>query len=105
MTKPFLGKMRRGLSRFLDILFAMDGGPSNLAKSVADRLYDDLTPTDRNFLRQRFGVGPETNSNLEEITVRCSATRQRIREIESKALIRLYCWEHRKFAYPPFNGA
>jgi hypothetical protein len=100
MAGPFLDRLRRGWVRILGILFAVDTGPSNLAESVADQLFAGLAPAQRILLRQRFGVGQQTNVNLEEIAWPFSATRRRIRGIESQALIRLYRWEARKFRLP-----
>lgn len=100
MREPFFGRFRRGLVRFLRTLFAVDPGPSNLAESVADLLFAKLTPDQRILLRHRFGVDQQTNANLEEIAWPFSATRRRIRGIESQALIRLYRWEARKSRLP-----
>lgn len=100
MAKPFSGRVLRGLWRLLRRAFAVDPGPANLAEEVADRLIARLTPKERMLLRQRFGVDPETNADLEQIGAHFSKTRQRIREIESAALIRLYRWEYRKHRSP-----
>lgn len=100
MAKPDSGGIWRGLRRLLRRAFAVDPGPANLAEEVADRLLARLTPQERMLLRKRFGVDPETNSDLEQFGAYFSETRQRIREIEAAALIRLYRWEEREYRLP-----
>ncbi len=98
MAAPVFRKIRRKIARFLNLIFCVEIGypPANLAESVADRLLDGLTPRERSVLRRRFGVDPETDLSLEEAHAHFSATRERVREIEAMALIRLYRWEDRK---------
>jgi RNA polymerase primary sigma factor len=48
-----------------------------------------LTPREEQVLRLRFGIGERTDFTLEEVGVRFAVTRERIRQIESKALRKL----------------
>jgi len=103
MAERVPGGLRRIWTWLLKILTA-DPGPSNLAESVADRLFDNLTPEQRTKLRLRFGVDADTSATLDEIAVQFANTRRRIREIESQALIRLYRWKYRKSRSPAVQG-
>lgn len=59
-----------------------------LQKSV-DSALADLTPREEKVLRMRFGIGEATHYSLEEIGLRFALTRERIRQIEIKALNKL----------------
>ena len=59
-----------------------------LRESVEDALAQ-LTPREEKVLRMRFGIGEPTHYSLEEIGSRFSLTRERIRQIEIKALRKL----------------
>ncbi len=48
-----------------------------------------LTPREEQVLRLRFGIGERTDHTLEEVGARFAVTRERIRQIESKALRKL----------------
>ena len=48
-----------------------------------------LTPREERVLRMRFGIGMNTDHTLEEVGQQFSATRERIRQIEAKALRKL----------------
>ena len=48
-----------------------------------------LTPREERVLRLRFGIGEETSSTLEEVGHEFDVTRERIRQIEAKALAKL----------------
>lgn len=103
MAERVPGGLRRIWTWFRRIL-ATDPGPSNLAESVADRLFDNLTPQQRTILRMRFGVDPDTSAKLEESAAQFSTARWHIRKIESQALIRLYRWKYRKARSPAVQG-
>ena len=46
-----------------------------------------LTPREERVLRMRFGIGMNTDHTLEEVGQQFSVTRERIRQIEAKALV------------------
>ncbi|CAN5587255.1 hypothetical protein BH09MYX1_BH09MYX1_48950 [soil metagenome] len=54
-----------------------------------DRLLSTLTPRERRILCMRFGIGEKSEHTLEEFGTKFSVTRERIRQIEAKALKRL----------------
>ena len=53
------------------------------------KFYPHLTPREERVLRMRFGVGMNTDHTLEEVGLQFSVTRERIRQIEAKALRKL----------------
>jgi RNA polymerase primary sigma factor len=61
---------------------------SALAESLAEALAD-LTPREQQILRMRFGIGGATDHTLEEVGKVFGVTRERIRQIEAKALEKL----------------
>jgi len=58
-------------------------------KSQADSVLRTLTPREAEVLRRRFGMGDGTEHTLEEVGKAFNVTRERIRQIESKALRKL----------------
>src|SRR4029079_2742296 len=61
---------------------------SNLRAS-ATRVLASLTPREERILRMRFGIGMNKDHTLEEVGKQFSVTRERIRQIEAKALRKL----------------
>ena len=61
---------------------------SNLSASTT-KILATLTPREERVLRMRFGVGMNTDHTLEEVGLQFSVTRERIRQIEAKALRKL----------------
>jgi RNA polymerase primary sigma factor len=61
---------------------------SNLSESTT-KILASLTPREERVLRMRFGVGMNTDHTLEEVGLQFSVTRERIRQIEAKALRKL----------------
>ncbi len=61
---------------------------SNL-KETTTRVLSSLTPREERVLRMRFGIGMNTDHTLEEVGQQFSVTRERIRQIEAKALRKL----------------
>jgi RNA polymerase primary sigma factor len=61
---------------------------SNLRETTT-RLLASLTPREERILRMRFGIGMNTDHTLEEVGQQFSVTRERIRQIEAKALRKL----------------
>merc|ERR1711991_976595 len=60
----------------------------NLRESTT-RILASLTPREERVLRMRFGIGMNTDHTLEEVGQQFSVTRERIRQIEAKALRKL----------------
>ena len=61
---------------------------SNLSAATT-KILATLTPREERVLRMRFGVGMNTDHTLEEVGLQFSVTRERIRQIEAKALRKL----------------
>ena len=61
---------------------------SNLSESTT-KILASLTPREERVLRMRFGIGMNTDHTLEEVGLQFSVTRERIRQIEAKALRKL----------------
>lgn len=66
-----------------DVLLGQD-----LSTHVA-RALNDLSPREQEIIRSRFGLGGRTERTLEDLAMRFSVTRERIRQIEARALARL----------------
>jgi RNA polymerase primary sigma factor len=63
-----------------------------IARNLFDqtkRVLATLTPREEQVLRMRFGIGERTDHTLEEVGARFAVTRERIRQIEAKALRKL----------------
>ncbi len=68
--------------------------PSDLAireglKESMKKVLDSLTPREAKVIRMRFGIGMNTDHTLEEVGKQFDVTRERIRQIEAKALRKL----------------
>ena len=61
---------------------------ANLGESTT-KILATLTPREERVLRMRFGIGMNTDHTLEEVGLQFSVTRERIRQIEAKALRKL----------------
>jgi len=61
---------------------------SNLNEATT-KILATLTPREERVLRMRFGIGMNTDHTLEEVGLQFSVTRERIRQIEAKALRKL----------------
>ena len=61
---------------------------SNLSESTT-KILASLTPREERVLRMRFGIGMNSDHTLEEVGLQFSVTRERIRQIEAKALRKL----------------
>jgi RNA polymerase primary sigma factor len=62
---------------------------SNLRETTTRKVLATLTPREEQILRLRFGIGEKSDYTLEEVGQRFQVTRERIRQIEAKALRKL----------------
>ena len=67
----------------------LDAVISSDIKEHVDKVLQTLTPKEERVIRKRFGIGEEDSATLEEVGVEFDVTRERIRQIESKALRKL----------------
>lgn len=67
------------------------------AESVIEELLDTLTPNEADTLRKRYGLGGQDELTLEQCARMKGVTKERIRQIEAKALRKLRHPERRKF--------
>jgi RNA polymerase primary sigma factor len=58
-------------------------------KNATSEILETLTPREAKVLRMRFGIGMNTDHTLEEVGKQFDVTRERIRQIEAKALRKL----------------
>jgi RNA polymerase primary sigma factor len=68
------------------------------------RVLSSLTPREEQVLRLRFGIGERSDHTLEEVGVRFNVTRERIRQIESKALRKLRHLSRSRYLRSFFDG-
>jgi RNA polymerase primary sigma factor len=66
-----------------------DTAMSRCLRGVIDNLLEDLDLRASEVLRLRFGIGMESDYTLEEVGQKLGVTRERIRQIEAKALLKL----------------
>ena len=71
------------------VVSPVDAVVSNNLKEQTTGVLASLTPREEKVLRLRFGVGEESEHTLEEVGQKFAVTRERIRQIESKALRKL----------------
>ncbi len=97
LVLKWLRPVRRQIDNFADDLFIEDKSAilpidaaiqSNLREATT-RTLALLTPREERVLRMRFGIGMNTDHTLEEVGQQFSVTRERIRQIEAKALRKL----------------
>ncbi len=67
----------------------LDSAIQENLKETTTRVLSSLTPREERVLRMRFGIGMNTDHTLEEVGQQFSVTRERIRQIEAKALRKL----------------
>ena len=67
----------------------LDSAIQGNLKETTTRVLASLTPREERVLRMRFGIGMNTDHTLEEVGQQFSVTRERIRQIEAKALRKL----------------
>ena len=67
----------------------LDSAIQENLKETTTRVLSSLTPREERVLRMRFGIGMNSDHTLEEVGQQFSVTRERIRQIEAKALRKL----------------
>jgi len=67
----------------------LDSAIQENLRETTTRVLSSLTPREERVLRMRFGIGMNTDHTLEEVGQQFSVTRERIRQIEAKALRKL----------------
>ncbi len=67
----------------------LDAATQSSLRNTTTKILSSLTPREERVLRMRFGIGMNTDHTLEEVGQQFSVTRERIRQIEAKALRKL----------------
>ena len=73
----------------------IDAATENNLHDATDGVLSSLTAREAKVLRMRFGIGMNTDHTLEEVGKQFDVTRERIRQIEAKALRKLYILQDR----------
>ncbi len=73
----------------MSALLPVDAAIQSNLRETTTRVLASLTPREERVLRMRFGIGMNTDHTLEEVGQQFSVTRERIRQIEAKALRKL----------------
>jgi RNA polymerase primary sigma factor len=71
------------------VVLPLDAAIQSNLRETATRVLASLTPREERVVRMRFGLGMNSEHTLEEVGKRFSVTRERIRQIEAKALRKL----------------
>jgi len=72
-----------------NVILPLDSAIQDNLRETTTRVLSSLTPREERVLRMRFGIGMNTDHTLEEVGQQFSVTRERIRQIEAKALRKL----------------
>ncbi len=72
-----------------NVVMPLDAAIQSNLREVTTRILASLTPREERVLRMRFGIGMNTDHTLEEVGQQFNVTRERIRQIEAKALRKL----------------
>ena len=70
-------------------LIPIEAAVKSSLRDTTTRILSSLTPREERVLRMRFGIGMNSDHTLEEVGQQFSVTRERIRQIEAKALRKL----------------
>ena len=84
---PLEGEIAVGGAK--NAVLPLDSAIQENLKETTTRVLASLTPREERVLRMRFGIGMNTDHTLEEVGQQFSVTRERIRQIEAKALRKL----------------
>lgn len=71
------------------VLSPLDVAMQEDMKKQIDKILGSLTPKEEKIIRKRFGIGEDTPHTLEEVGLEFDVTRERIRQIEAKAIRKL----------------
>ena len=69
-------------------------------RAEVDRLLARLKPREERVLRRRYGIGEDSNQTLEEVGSEFDVTRERIRQIQSRAIFKLRKSAHKSRLKP-----
>jgi RNA polymerase primary sigma factor len=72
-----------------EVLSPLDVAMESDMKKQIDRILSSLTPKEEQIIRKRFGIGEDEPRTLEEVGLEFDVTRERIRQIEAKAIRKL----------------
>jgi RNA polymerase primary sigma factor len=72
-----------------NVILPLESAIQDNLRETTTRVLASLTPREERVLRMRFGIGMNTDHTLEEVGQQFSVTRERIRQIEAKALRKL----------------
>jgi RNA polymerase primary sigma factor len=72
-----------------DAVAPLDAAVQSSLREITSRILASLTAREERVLRMRFGIGMNTDHTLEEVGQQFSVTRERVRQIEAKALRKL----------------
>ncbi|MDR2077941.1 MAG: RNA polymerase sigma factor RpoD [Rickettsiales bacterium] len=89
LDSPLSGDSESAVGSFIEdvrVVSPIDAAEYTNLKEITASLLSKLTPREERVLRMRFGIGLETDHTLEEVGKHFSVTRERIRQIEAKAL-------------------
>ena len=81
----------------LNTILPIDAAIQSNLRDITSRVLASLTPREERVVRMRFGIGISSDHTLEQVGQQFSVTRERIRQIEAKAL--------RKLKHPSRSGA
>jgi RNA polymerase primary sigma factor len=87
-----IGEEESHLRDFIEdktMLSPLDSVIQDDMKKTIDRILCSLTPKEEKIIRKRFGIGGEIPRTLEEVGIEFDVTRERIRQIEGKAMRKL----------------
>jgi RNA polymerase primary sigma factor len=80
-----------------NVILPIDAAIQANLREITTRVLASLTPREERIVRMRYGIGMNNDHTLEEVGQQFSVTRQRIGQIEAKAL--------RKLKHPSRSGA
>ena len=89
IDSPDIGDNIRLCAGFIGKWYIFNAAIQENLKETTTRVLASLTPREERVLRMRFGIGMNTDHTLEEVGKQFDVTRERIRQIEAKALRKL----------------